>query len=279
MAMSYGSSHVAFQHSNPAMAAFQQSDVMKDICFCDGCLAPNTFIDSFNPDDFIQAENDYHFLPNLSVPEPSLHVPPTLFLSDDLEFGPCTKRFRGHNNLYSAEFGFGCSRGASYPAPELFPEFLFPPEELQIPLMGSHGGADSSGKPIGASSSAQSIAARQRRKRISEKTQELGKLIPGGNKLNTAEMLQAAFKYVKFLQAQVAILELMGPSLGSEVAAASHAEALHTLLSSTVVQEKLYEEEKCVVPAAVAEALAKDPKLHSRPSISRGLHQLAQSMG
>ncbi|KAF8412766.1 hypothetical protein HHK36_000736 [Tetracentron sinense] len=49
-----------------------------------------------------------------------------------------------------------------------------------------------------------------RRRKITEKTQELGKLIPGGNKMNTAEMFQAAFKYVKYLQAQVGLLELMG---------------------------------------------------------------------
>ncbi|KAJ0974500.1 hypothetical protein J5N97_016465 [Dioscorea zingiberensis] len=58
-------------------------------------------------------------------------------------------------------------------------------------------------------SSAQSMAARDRRKRISEKTQELARLIPGGNKMNTSEMLQAAFTYVKFLQAQVSVLALM----------------------------------------------------------------------
>lgn len=57
--------------------------------------------------------------------------------------------------------------------------------------------------------SAQSIAARQRRRKITEKTQELGKLIPGGNKMNTAEMFQAAYKYVKFLQSQVYLLQLM----------------------------------------------------------------------
>ncbi|GMN64809.1 hypothetical protein TIFTF001_033861 [Ficus carica] len=57
--------------------------------------------------------------------------------------------------------------------------------------------------------SAQSIAARERRRKITEKTQELGKLIPGGNKMNTAEMLQAAYKYVKFLQAQVTVLQLL----------------------------------------------------------------------
>lgn len=57
--------------------------------------------------------------------------------------------------------------------------------------------------------SSQSIAARERRRKITEKTQELGRLIPGGNRMNTAEMLQAASKYVKFMQAQAGILQLM----------------------------------------------------------------------
>jgi hypothetical protein len=51
---------------------------------------------------------------------------------------------------------------------------------------------------------------RERRRKITEKTRELGKFIPGGHKMNTAEMFQAASKYVKFLQAQIGILELMG---------------------------------------------------------------------
>lgn len=57
--------------------------------------------------------------------------------------------------------------------------------------------------------SAQSVAARERRRKITEKTQELGKLVPGGPKMNTAEMLHAASKYVKFLQAQVQMLQLI----------------------------------------------------------------------
>lgn len=57
--------------------------------------------------------------------------------------------------------------------------------------------------------SAQSIAARQRRRKITEKTHELGKLVPGGQKMNTAEMLQSAHKYIKFLQAQVRVLEFV----------------------------------------------------------------------
>jgi hypothetical protein len=58
--------------------------------------------------------------------------------------------------------------------------------------------------------SSQSIAARERRRKITEKTQELGKLVPGGCKMNTAEMFNAAANYVKFLQAQVGMLQVMG---------------------------------------------------------------------
>ncbi|KAE8680315.1 Transcription factor bHLH52 [Hibiscus syriacus] len=60
--------------------------------------------------------------------------------------------------------------------------------------------------------SVQSIAARERRRKITKKTQELGKLVPCGSKMNTAEMLQSAFKYVKYLQAQLGILQLMDSS-------------------------------------------------------------------
>lgn len=71
--------------------------------------------------------------------------------------------------------------------------------------VGDYNGGSSNGKARAVS--AQSKAARERRRRITEKTQELGKLVPGGNKMNTAEMLQAAFKYVKFLQAQLGVLQ------------------------------------------------------------------------
>lgn len=61
--------------------------------------------------------------------------------------------------------------------------------------------------------STQSIAARERRRKITEKTQELGKLVPGGPKMNTAEMLHAAAKYVKYLQSQVGMFQLMNETL------------------------------------------------------------------
>ncbi|KAI3677865.1 hypothetical protein L6452_37137 [Arctium lappa] len=64
----------------------------------------------------------------------------------------------------------------------------------------------------GRSLTAQSMAARLRRRKISQKTLELGKLVPGGHRMSTAEMFQAAFNYIKFLQAQVGVLQLMASS-------------------------------------------------------------------
>ncbi|KAK8968037.1 Transcription factor bHLH52 [Platanthera guangdongensis] len=55
--------------------------------------------------------------------------------------------------------------------------------------------------------SVQIAAARVRRKRINDKTQELGRLIPDGGK-NIAEMLQEGHKYARYLHAQMSILEL-----------------------------------------------------------------------
>ncbi|GER24672.1 basic helix-loop-helix (bHLH) DNA-bindingsuperfamily protein [Striga asiatica] len=111
-----------------------------------------------------------------------------------------------------------------------------------------------SGRPAATGGvSAQSIAARQRRRKITEKTHELGKLVPGGQRMNTAEMLQAAYKYIKFLQAQVGILEFAASCDHHEeneeepIMESGEEEAMEILLGSCLVQEKLYSSEKCLV--------------------------------
>ena len=81
----------------------------------------------------------------------------------------------------------------------------------------------------GACQSVQKSAARQRRKRISEKTAELARLIPGAHKLNTAEMLEEAARHVKLLQAQVGVLALMRAAGSSEVRKNWLATAAHAL--------------------------------------------------
>ncbi|XP_009803375.2 uncharacterized protein LOC107800373 [Nicotiana tabacum] len=49
----------------------------------------------------------------------------------------------------------------------------------------------------------QSVAARERRHRISDRFKILQSLIPGGSKMDTVTMLEEAIHYVKFLKTQI----------------------------------------------------------------------------
>ncbi|WVY89006.1 hypothetical protein V8G54_037945 (chloroplast) [Vigna mungo] len=124
--------------------------------------------------------------------------------------------------------------------------------------------------------SPQSVAARERRRKITNKTQELSKLVPGGTKMNTAEMLHAAAKYVKYLQVQVEMLELMN-SFEHEDKAAPPSEILHALVVSPFVQEKLYAVEKCFLPKETVTTLTNLEVVQSRPTMVEELKQLIET--
>ncbi|CAL5055455.1 unnamed protein product [Urochloa decumbens] len=81
----------------------------------------------------------------------------------------------------------------------------------------------------------QSLAAKNRRERISERLRTLQELVPNGTKVDMVTMLEKAISYVKFLQLQVKVLatDEFWPAQGGKAPEISQVrEALDAILSS-----------------------------------------------
>ncbi|XP_019186243.1 PREDICTED: transcription factor LAX PANICLE [Ipomoea nil] len=65
------------------------------------------------------------------------------------------------------------------------------------------------GKVVKLSTDPQSVAARERRHRISDRFKILQSLVPGGSKMDTVSMLDEAIHYVKFLKTQIWLHQTM----------------------------------------------------------------------
>ncbi|XP_021299462.1 transcription factor bHLH53-like [Herrania umbratica] len=228
---------------------------------------PCAFLDPYTDlnENFSYPESYNPLLPYLSSPyDPLSAFSPEneIIPYENFSSYPCPKRqklIEGHSCSDFVPAFFDGVGLYSCPVPE---------HQSSIHQINLDGNSAESSKKINAKSvSVQSIAARERRRKITEKTQELGKLVPGGNKMNTAEMLHAAFKYIKYLQAQVGILGFMDSF--SEKEKATRKESMQ-IVTSPKVQEKLSMEEKCLVPKDVVLSLA----TLSKPPLSDELSQL-----
>ncbi|CAJ1948536.1 unnamed protein product [Sphenostylis stenocarpa] len=64
-------------------------------------------------------------------------------------------------------------------------------------------------KGVRLSTDPQSVAARERRHRISDRFKILQSMVPGGSKMDTVSMLEEAIQYVKYLKAQIWLHQTM----------------------------------------------------------------------